>query len=226
MNVYRHLSLSPGMALAAQVLPRGLMSPTSLFVSTLPLRVRFSLVVAPIVAGVIGALWWLSLRIGDPQGATTFWFVLSGILLATLLVDQAARRLVFGRLAQMREAMQRAASGQLNARAPVDGLDEIGVIARGLNDILQGLERPQGVVRRASRGGHRRVSAEECGDRRQSSRDGLIERGARPSRPVGGVGTGSSKYGPSDWNPFEFDLHTCAAPHPIDAIEKRTRSIG
>jgi signal transduction histidine kinase len=132
------------MALAAWVLPvitRDLMSPTSLLVSTFPLRVRFSLVVAVIVAGVIGALWWLSLRIGDRQDATTLWFVLSGILLVTLLVDQAARRLVFRRLAPMRETMQRAATGQLNARAPVDGLDEIGVIARGLNDILQGLER-------------------------------------------------------------------------------------
>jgi signal transduction histidine kinase len=66
---------------------------------------------------------------------------LSGILLVTLLVDQAVRRLVFRRLAEMRETMQRAATGQLNARAPVDGLDEIGVIARGLNDILQGLDR-------------------------------------------------------------------------------------
>jgi ABC-type phosphate/phosphonate transport system permease subunit len=90
------------MALAAQVLPvitRGLISPTSLFVSKFPLRVRFSLVVAAIVAGVIGALWWLSLRIGDRQDATTLWFVLSGILLVTLLVDQAVRRLVFRRLA-------------------------------------------------------------------------------------------------------------------------------
>jgi signal transduction histidine kinase len=133
-----------GLALAAQVLPvitRGLMSRTSLFVSKFPLRVRFSLVVAAIAAGVIGALWWLSLRIGDRQDATTLWFVLSGILLVTLLVDQAVRRLVFRRLAHMRETMQRAATGQLNARAPVDGLDEIGVIARGLNDILQGLER-------------------------------------------------------------------------------------
>src|SRR4029450_3136741 len=86
-------------------------------------------------------LWWLSLRIGDRQDATTLWFVLSAILLVTLLVDQAVRRLVFRRLAEMRETMQRAATGQLNARAPVDGLDEIGVIARGLNDILQGLER-------------------------------------------------------------------------------------
>ena len=131
------------MVLAVQVLPvitRGLMPPTSLL-STFPLRVRFSLVVAAIVAGVIGALWWLSLRIGDLQDAATLWFALSGILLVTLLVDQAARRLVFRRLAHMRETMQRAATGQLNARAPVDGLDEIGVIARGLNDILQGLER-------------------------------------------------------------------------------------
>ena len=123
------------------VITRGLMSPTSLFVSKLPLRVRFSLVVAAIVAGVIGALWWLRLRIGDRQDATTLWFVLSAILLVTLLVDQAVRRLVFRRLAEMRETMQRAATGQLNARAPVDGLDEIGAIARGLNDILQGLDR-------------------------------------------------------------------------------------
>ena len=120
---------------------RGLTSPTSLFVSTLPLRVRFSLVVAAIVAGVIGALWWLSLRVGERQGEATFWFALSGILLVTLLVDQAARLLVYRRLARMRETMQQAAAGQLNARVPIDGLDEIGVIARGLNDILQGLER-------------------------------------------------------------------------------------
>ena len=109
--------------------------------STLPLRVRFSLVVAAIVATVISALWWLSLRIGERQGEATFWFALSGILLVTLLVDQAARLLVYRRLAHMRETMQRAAAGHLNARVSIDGLDEIGVIARGLNDILQGLER-------------------------------------------------------------------------------------
>jgi two-component system, NtrC family, sensor kinase len=37
--------------------------------------------------------------------------------------------------------MLQAAAGQRNARVSIDGLDEIGVIARGLNDILQGLER-------------------------------------------------------------------------------------
>ena len=116
-------------------------APRTSLVSKLPLRIRFSLVVAAIVAVVIGALWWLSLRMEERQVAATFWFAVSGILLVTLLVDQAARLLVYRRLAHMRETMQRAAAGQLNARVSIDGLDEIGVIARGLNDILQGLER-------------------------------------------------------------------------------------
>jgi two-component system, NtrC family, sensor kinase len=115
--------------------------PNELVVSKLPIRVRFSLVVAAIVGSVISVLWWLSVRMGERQGKTTFWFALSGVLLVTLLVDQAARVLMYRRLAHMRETMQRAAAGQRNARVSIDGLDEIGVIARGLNEILQGLER-------------------------------------------------------------------------------------
>jgi two-component system NtrC family sensor kinase len=118
----------------------------SLVVSTFPLRVKFSLVVAAIVAIVISALWWLSVRVGHRQGEATLWFVLSGVLLVTLLVDQAARLLVYRRLARVRQTMQRAAAGQLNARVSIDGLDEIGVIARGLNDILQGLARLNAAV--------------------------------------------------------------------------------
>jgi two-component system, NtrC family, sensor kinase len=110
-------------------------------VPKLPLRVRFGLFVAAIVAGVVGAFGWLSLRMFERQVEATFWFALSGILIVTLLVDQAARRLMYRRLAHIRETMQRAAGGQLNARVLIDGLDEIGVIARGLNDILEGLER-------------------------------------------------------------------------------------
>jgi two-component system, NtrC family, sensor kinase len=110
-------------------------------VSTLPLRVRFSLLVAAIVAGVLGALGWLSFRLFDRQVEGTLWFAVNAVLLMTLLVDQAARLLVYRRLARMRQAMQQAAAGQLTARVPVDGLDEIGVIARGLNEILEGLER-------------------------------------------------------------------------------------
>jgi two-component system, NtrC family, sensor kinase len=110
-------------------------------VSTLPLRIRFSLIVAAIAAVVIGALSWLIAERQVAETLETFWFVVVGILLVTLLVDQAARLLVYLRLAHMHETMQRVAAGQLNARVSLDGLDEIGVIARGLNDILQGLER-------------------------------------------------------------------------------------
>ena len=91
--------------------------------------------------GTIGALWWLGRRAEELHGGATCWFAASAILLVTLLVDQAARLLVFRRLAHMRETMQRAAAGQLNARVAVGSLDEIGVIARGLNDILEGLDR-------------------------------------------------------------------------------------
>jgi two-component system NtrC family sensor kinase len=77
----------------------------------------------------------------EGQGGATFWFAMSGVLLATLLVDQAARRLIYRRLAGMRETMQQVAAGRLKARVPIDGLDEIGVISRGLNDLLKGLER-------------------------------------------------------------------------------------
>lgn len=130
--------------LAAQVLPLSCeadVPQTSLSVSTLPLRIRFSLFSVAIVAAVIGALGWLTFRIFERQAEATLWFGLSGILVVTLLLDQVAQRLIYRRLAAIRDTMQRAATGQLNARVPVDGLDEIGIVARGLNDILQGLER-------------------------------------------------------------------------------------
>ena len=98
---------------------------------------------AAVAASVIGALYWLCLRMLARETEATVWFSLSGILLVTLLVDQAARLLLYRPLAHMRGAMQRAATGDLTARVSVRGgsLDEIGVIARGLNDILEGLER-------------------------------------------------------------------------------------
>jgi two-component system, NtrC family, sensor kinase len=110
-------------------------------VSNLPLRVRFGLFVVSIVAAVIAALGWLTLRVFERQVETTLLFALSGILVVTLVLDQVAQRLMYRRLARIRETLQRAATGQLNARVPVDALDEIGIIARGLNEILQGLER-------------------------------------------------------------------------------------
>jgi two-component system NtrC family sensor kinase len=108
--------------------------------SGLPIRTRFSLVVAAIALMVSGAVWWTTLRLADRLGSATLWIVLSGSLLLTLLVDQAARRQIYSRLARIRETMRRAAAGQLSARVADQQLDEIGVIARGLNEILAGLE--------------------------------------------------------------------------------------
>jgi signal transduction histidine kinase len=108
--------------------------------SEFPLRLRFAAsvgVVVAAIAGTVSSLWFWLVR----PGAAAFWFMASGILLATLLVDRVAERLIYRRLSQLREAMQRAAAGQLSVRVSVDRLDEIGVIAQGWNDILQGLER-------------------------------------------------------------------------------------
>ena len=113
-------------------------APHTNLVSTLPVRIKFSLIVAAIAAVVISALLWL---MAEYQVAAPYWFAVGGILVMTLLADQAARLLMYRRLAHMHETMQRVAAGQLNARVSVDGLDEIGVIARRLNEILQGLER-------------------------------------------------------------------------------------
>jgi signal transduction histidine kinase len=109
--------------------------------STLPLRFRFTLVVALILAVVVAALWLVWSWIGPAERAATFWFAASAVLLGTLLVDQAARWLIYRRLSQVRQVMQQARAGQLDVRVDEEELDEIGVIARGLNDILEGLHR-------------------------------------------------------------------------------------
>jgi signal transduction histidine kinase len=109
-------------------------------VSILSLRVRFGLAVAASTATAIGVLAWLCLLLFESRAAAILWLVGGGTLVVTLLVDLAARRLIFRRLGHVRETMRRAVLGQLNARVAIDGPDEIGVIARGLNEVLEGLE--------------------------------------------------------------------------------------
>lgn len=109
--------------------------------SKLPLRLRFNVAVTAIAVSVFAASWWLTLHIGPDRGVASFWFALSGAILLTLLVDRTADRLVYRRLAQMRQTMKRASAGDVKDRVDVHRLDEIGVIARGLNDILEGIER-------------------------------------------------------------------------------------
>jgi signal transduction histidine kinase len=108
-------------------------------VSTLSLRIRFGLVVAAVATGAALALVWIASSMENRSAA--FWFALSGGLLITLLVDWGARPLIYRRLAHMREALAQASAGDLTTRVPVERLDEIGVIAAGLNELFHGLER-------------------------------------------------------------------------------------
>ena len=113
--------------------------------SRLPLRLRFGLLVAASAAGV-SALEWFGLAASSRPHAATVWFALSGVLAVTLLVDQAARVLIYRPLSQIRSTLQRAAAGQLSARVAIDRLDDIGVVGSGLNDILHGLEQLNNAV--------------------------------------------------------------------------------
>jgi nitrate/nitrite-specific signal transduction histidine kinase len=67
-------------------------------------------------------------------------FSVVAILLSTLVIDLAARRVIHWPLSQISHTMKRAGAGDLSARAPVARLDEIGAIALGLNQMLDELE--------------------------------------------------------------------------------------
>ncbi len=75
------------------------------------------------------------------QGRTVMlWFVPAAIVLLTLLLDLATRRLIHRPIAAIHRTMQRVKAGQLEARAPVARTDEIGAVAVGLNDMLSEME--------------------------------------------------------------------------------------
>ena len=106
----------------------------------MPARVKLTVAVLGVASASTAAVWWLSRRT-----AATNWVALltmaSVVLATTLLVDRAAYGFLYRRLARVRETLQRAAAGHLDARADVGSLDEVGVVARGLNEILGGLQR-------------------------------------------------------------------------------------
>jgi two-component system NtrC family sensor kinase len=68
------------------------------------------------------------------------WFVPVATVLLTVIVDLLARRLIHRPIAAIRRTMQRAAGGDLSARAPIQRDDEIGEVARGLNEMLAQME--------------------------------------------------------------------------------------
>jgi len=96
----------------------------------------------PAEAGaVVAAVSMSGVRQARVRGRTiALVFTLPTILLVTLLVDFTARQLIHRPLAEIRGTMERAADGELNARAAVLRGDELGQVADGLNAMLNRLE--------------------------------------------------------------------------------------
>jgi two-component system, NtrC family, sensor kinase len=75
------------------------------------------------------------------QGRTVvLWMVPAAVVLMTLLLDVLMRRMVHAPIAAIRKTMKRVRAGDLGARAPVRRNDEIGAVAKGLNEMLAEME--------------------------------------------------------------------------------------
>ena len=70
-------------------------------------------------------------------------FSIAAIVLATLVIDILARRLIHRPLSRVRRTMERAGNGDLSARVAITSDDEIGAIAHGLNQMLGELQHHQ-----------------------------------------------------------------------------------
>ena len=94
-----------------------------------------------VIGGVVATYSMASVEELRRRGRViVFWFVPAAVLLLTVLVDLATRRLIHRPLAGIRKTMQRIRGGELGARAPVLRNDEIGEMATGLNEMLGELE--------------------------------------------------------------------------------------
>jgi signal transduction histidine kinase len=69
----------------------------------------------------------------------SLWLVPLSIVVLTLVLDQALRRLVYRPIAAIRQTMARAGAGELAARVEVVRSDEMGEVATGLNQMLERL---------------------------------------------------------------------------------------
>ena len=69
----------------------------------------------------------------------SLWLVPLAIVVLTLVLDQALRRLVYRPVAAIRQTMARAGAGELAARVEVMRPDEMGEVATGLNQMLERL---------------------------------------------------------------------------------------
>lgn len=69
----------------------------------------------------------------------SLWLVPLAVIVAIVVLDQILRRVVYAPVKAMRETMARAGAGDLSARAAVFRPDEMGEVARGLNEMLDRL---------------------------------------------------------------------------------------
>jgi signal transduction histidine kinase len=69
----------------------------------------------------------------------SLWLVPLAIVVLTLVLDQALRRVVYRPIAAIRQTMARAGAGELAARVEVARSDEMGEVATGLNQMLERL---------------------------------------------------------------------------------------
>lgn len=95
-----------------------------------------------VIGGVVATYSLASVDELRRRGRTVvLWFIPAAVLLLTLLLDLATRRLIHRPISGIRTTMRRVRRGVLGARAPVARNDEIGELARGLNDMLAEMER-------------------------------------------------------------------------------------
>jgi methyl-accepting chemotaxis protein len=87
-------------------------------------------------------------------------FSIASIVIATLVIDVLARRLIHRPLSHIRSTMARAGHGDMSARADITRRDEIGTIAHGLNQMLGELQHHQVALQDRIR------AATECATRR------------------------------------------------------------
>ena len=104
---------------------------------------RLALRTSPGAGGDAAVVVTLSLAAASQLRArgrlVSLWLVPLSIVVLTLVLDQALRRLVYRPIAAIRQTMARAGAGELAARVEVVRSDEMGEVATGLNQMLERL---------------------------------------------------------------------------------------
>ena len=79
------------------------------------------------------------------------WFAVPTVLVVTLLIDMAARRVVHRPIAELQRTIRRVSEGDLTSRAAVIRRDELGIVADGFNGMLGRLEQSSDVLQQRVR---------------------------------------------------------------------------